>query len=308
MGRGRAACTSAVGAGDEAAATVVSTGGDAAAAAELRRLLLGVEEYRLRWLRHVQRRRNGTISHSAVARVLSSADPTGASLESLRDRSRRALRGEVLTPPTLRLFSEAFGFTLAEQERLWTLLGNTPSTEASRTSDGDDAPPVVLLSHAVDVLVGADGRSWTVRTTLTVQALADDVAHLPLGPGRSGSAAQCGPTALLGCAIEVDAGHALARFPRALRAGDLHVLAYEAAGGAMACGYDVVLTGPTGLLAVQVGFTPPALPARVWWHRSPDPAAADAPAEQEVLPGPSHRVSWTQQDLAPGRYGFTWTW
>lgn len=284
---------------------VLGTAGDAAAAAELRRLLLEVPEYRLRWLRHVQRRRNGTISHSAVARALSSVDTCGASLESLRDRSRRALSGEVLTPPTLRLFAEAFGFTLAEQERLWTLLGSAASTVDGRSvsTPGPETPPAVAtLSHAVDVHLGADRRSWTARTTLTVQAVTDGVDHLPLGLGDH----RVSP--LLGCRVERVTGGHVVRFPRALRAGDLHVYAIVERGTELPDRYVVTLPCPTALLAVQVGFTPPALPARVWWRRSPDPSTADPPAHEEVLPGPAHRVSWTQQDLAAGRYGFTWVW
>lgn len=75
--------------------------------------------------------------------------------------------------------------------------------------------------------------------------------------------------------------------------------------------YVAGVATPTSVLAVQVGFTPPALPARVQWRswRSIELAEEDVTAEQDVLLGPSHRVSWTRQDVAPGVIaGFEWSW
>lgn len=294
--------------------------GVGAAAGELRRLLLDVPEYRSRWLQYVQRRRGSGVSHSAVARALSSVDASGASLESLRDRSRRALSGEVLTASTLRLFSEAFGFTIAEQDRLWALLGREAEPvegfgAAARAAYGGE-PQVATLSRAVDLRVGADRTSWTVRSTLTVQALVDGVHRFPLV--QSHRDVRLVP--VLGCRVEHGAAdgadelvthHAV--FPRRLAAGDIHVYAYDTRYTARTDRRDRYVVGvatPTAVLAVQVGFTPPQLPARLRWRtwRSLELADEDVLTDQEVLLGPSHRASWTQQDVASGIGGFEWTW
>jgi len=291
----------------------------AAVAAELRRLLTEVPEHRERWLRHVQRRRHDGVSHSAVARVLSGV--TDASLESLRDRARRALAGEVVTPLTIRLFSDAFELTVAEQERLWTLhtarrAGSAPLRPATGgVYEGE--PTVTTLSRAIDVRVGADRVSWDVHTTITVQALADGVERFPLVHARD----DIELTALSGCRLEPEpepepgtAALVHARFPRPLHTGDVHVYAYRMRFTAPAGDRDRYVAGvatPTAVLAVQVGFTPPALPVRVQWRswRSMELAEEDVTAEQDVPLGPSHRVSWTRQDVAPGVIaGFEWSW
>lgn len=294
-------------------------GATAAVAEELRRLLTEVPEHAQRWRQHVQRRRHDGVSHSAVARVLGGV--TDASHESLRDRVRRALNGEVVTPLTIRLFSDAFAFTVGEQERLWTLLTTHHSgSSALRSATGDvydGEPRVTTLSRAIDVTVGADRVSWDVRTTLTVQALTDGVDRFPLVHARD----DIELTALTGCRLEPDpdprpgtAALVHAHFPRTLHAGDVHVYAYRMRFTAPAGDRDRYVAGvatPTAVLAVQVGFTPPALPARVRWRawRSFELAEEDVTAEQDVPLGPSHRVSWTQQDVRPGAIGgFEWSW
>ncbi|HLS72799.1 MAG TPA: hypothetical protein VK046_03445 [Actinomycetaceae bacterium] len=295
-------------------------GGVGAAAGELRRLLLDVPEYRSRWLQHVQRRRGSGLSHSAVARALSSVDSSGASLESLRDRSRRALNGEVLTASTLRLFGEAFDFTVAEQDRLWVLLGREAEPverfgAVARAAYGGE-PEVATLSRAVDLRVGADRTSWTVRSTLTVQALVDGVQRFPLVQSRR----DVRLVPVLGCQVEhgtADGREELiahyAVFPRALAAGEIHVYGYDTCYTARSDHRDRYVVGvatPTAVLAVQVGFTPPQLPARLHWRtwRTLELADEDVLTDQEVLLGPSHRASWTQQDVRAGIGGFEWTW
>ena len=297
---------------DEDAATT-------AVAAELRRLLTTVPEHRQRWAQHVERRRHDGLSHSAVARVLSGV--TDASVGSLRDRVRRALGGEVVTPLTIRLFSDAFHFTVAEQERLWTLFTAQPAGNVSlRPAAGsiyDGEPEVRTLSRAIDVTVGADRVAWDVRTTLTVQALTDGVARFPLVHARD----DIELTALTGCRLvrepKAEAGTAPlvhAHFPRALHAGDVQVYAYRARFTAPTGDRDRYVAGvatPTAVIAIQVGFTPPAVPARVQWRawRSLGLAEEDVTAEHDVPLGTSHRVAWTQQDVQPGVViGFEWSW
>ncbi len=290
-----------------------------AAAAELHRLLTEVPEHRQRWQQYVQRRRHDGVSHTAVARVL--AGITDASLESLRDRARRALSGEVLTPRTVRLFSEAFGFTVPEQERLWTLFTQQPARHGSLHPAAGDVydgePRVSTLSRSIDVTVGADRVSWDVRTALTVQALTDGVDRFPLVHTHS----DIELTALAGCRLEPEpepepgaTALVLAHFPRPLHAGDVHVYAYRMRFTAPAGDRDRYVAGvatPTAVLAVQVGFTPPALPARVQWQAwsSMELGDEDVTAAHDVPLRPSHRVTWIQQDVAPGAIvGFEWSW
>jgi len=181
----------------------------------------------------------------------------------------------------------------------------------------EDEPPVRTLSRSVDITVGADRVSWDVRTTITVQALRDGVDRFPLAHARS----DIELTALAGCRLEPEphpgpgtAALVHAHFPRVLHTGEVHVYAYRMRFTAPAGDRDRYVAGvatPTAVLAVQVGFTPPALPTRVRWRawRSMDLAEEDVTVEQDVPLGPSHRVTWTQQDVAPGAIaGFEWSW
>ena len=86
------------------------------------------------------------------------------------------------------------------------------------------------LSRAVDLRVGADRTSWTVRSTLTVQALADGVQRFPLVQSRRDVAL----VPVLGCHLEHGTANGTdelvthhAVFPRALAAGDIHVYGYD---------------------------------------------------------------------------------
>ena len=166
--------------------------------------------------------------------------------------------------------------------------------------------PVATIARAVDVQVGADRASWTVRTTLTVQALVDGVQSLPVAePSEPDELWTAIP--LLGCRLVDGRVH----LPRSLHAGDVHVYAYELSGTVRPehrGRYVVDMSGPTAVAVIQVGFTPPALPARVRWRTWDDRAMTDLRADHEVVLGPSHRASWTQQDLVGGVGGFEWTW
>jgi hypothetical protein len=99
------------------------------AAAEYLEQLLLEPAYRQAWERYLfDRARNGTISALAVAQVLArhlwSAARTPADADvmpyQLADTVSSALSG-VLTRSTLTLFIGAFGFTPAEEYRLWRL-------------------------------------------------------------------------------------------------------------------------------------------------------------------------------------------
>ncbi|MEE6282421.1 hypothetical protein [Georgenia sunbinii] len=309
--------------GGDPSVDVVRRSPELATAAELRRLLLNVAEYRQRWSQQVRRRRDTELSHTAVARVLRGveAGETSTSLDALRDRVRRAVRGEVLAPPTLRLFIEGFAFTAAEQERLWALLSHRPrSRRTDRVGQaaagyGGEAQ-VRTLSRAIDIRVGPDRTSWVIRSTLTVQALVDDVAEFPLRFANDGVV----PTARSGCRIEpgpapgADGLRMLyIRFPRPLHAGEVHVYAYDLAYTARTGEVDRYVAGvvtPTAVMSVQVGFTPPQLPSRVLWRTwsSLDLAEEDVVFEREVQLTGSHRASWTQQEVDSGLGGFEWHW
>jgi hypothetical protein len=155
------------------------TNGAQFASQYLRQLLTQPGPYRRAWQRYAFRWRGGTgqLNQSAVAQVLArhiweagDDDDHLALPRGLKDRIARALRGEVLSPRTLRLFVDAFGFTDAEQNRPWLLLG-TPVYEAPYVlASYPEAGYRTLLLHEF-CFVGPDGLAREQRTIEVIRAV-----------------------------------------------------------------------------------------------------------------------------------------
>jgi len=111
--------------------------GAAETSRHLRKLLLTRPDYRRLWQEKAERRRSVDISKAGVARVIAlhlwgsgERDDSEMSLpRNLKDRVRRALDGEAITPQTLTWFIEAFGMDPRDEQTLWaTLAAAAPGT------------------------------------------------------------------------------------------------------------------------------------------------------------------------------------
>lgn len=150
--------------------------------------------YRNRWERRAQRLSpGGQINHDAVARVLADylvreGGGSGTDYRGLNDTVRRALRGDVLSAATLKLFVDAFAMEEADASRLYALLngypnprvvsgsfqlpdGLTPSTDMSERR-------TILLSESH--VLGADGLPASHETQHVVEAVRDNVTAHPI--------------------------------------------------------------------------------------------------------------------------------
>lgn len=160
------------------------------AAADLFRLLAEPGPYRRRWERaSLVASPPGDIHQPAVCAVLadwlveqgeiSERDPAPA--RKLRDRVRRALAGEVLSPTTVRWFAGGFVFDSTDAERLAVLLSGSTGVRVlsgryvglAAASDHRRGYRTVSLSerHHLD----ADGIPDRHRTTQVIEAITDGV-------------------------------------------------------------------------------------------------------------------------------------
>lgn len=160
------------------------------AAAHLVRLLAEPGPYRRRWERaSLTASPPGEIHQPAVCAVLadwlvdhgelSERDPAPA--RKIRDRVRRAIAGQVLSPTTVRWFAGAFAFDSFDVERMAALLSGSTGVRVlsgrylglAAASDQRRGYRTVSLSerHHLD----ADGIPDRHRTTQVIQATADGV-------------------------------------------------------------------------------------------------------------------------------------
>lgn len=197
------------------------------ASAYLCQLLSQPGPYRRAWQRYAFRWRGGTgqLNQAAVAQVLArhiweagDDDDHLALPRGLKDRIARALRGEVLSPRTLRLFVDGFGFTEAEQNRLWLLLGAPVYDAPYVLASYPEAGYRTLLLHEF-CFVGADGLAREQRTIQVIRATEPGVDRccVPVDPDASAiEVVRGGRTTPLGAgeqaraAVEIEFGHALA--------------------------------------------------------------------------------------------------
>jgi hypothetical protein len=169
----------------------------AAAATEtsrhLRELLNDRLEYRRLWQEQAERRRADGISQAGVARVIAlhlwrtgeRADSETALARNLKDRVRRALEGDAITPQTLTWFIEAFGMDTRDEETLWaTLALDQEIPNGISYTMISDRKLALRQRHRTIALferskIGAD-RRFAIRTTMhTIMALEDDVDVYP---------------------------------------------------------------------------------------------------------------------------------
>ncbi|MCL6538089.1 MAG: hypothetical protein K6T28_05855 [Acidothermus sp.] len=248
-----------------------SLDGPRRAAAYLRRLLNEPGPYRRRWQQHALRLRGNSINQAAVAQVLArrlweagERDEEHADLpRELKDRVARALRGEVLSPATLRLFIEAFDFTEAEAGRLWQLL-------SGRGVAGREALEVRTTLWHESLVLGADGSRREHRVIQVIQAQVPEVRrHEWLVEGAAdavevvhgGRLAELTTVAPQHCLAVIEFDHPLAR-------GETHLLECVATfppGGERPVELRRSTEARLENVELLVRFHPHCLPRQLWW-------------------------------------------
>ena len=170
-----------------------------AAAEYLRQLLLKPGAYREAWQQHVARPRDSVINQMAVAEVIAGrlraapSHPGDAQIMpyQLRDTVSGALSGVNLSPDTMQLFTEAFGFSEHEAGRLRRLWNGSRSigvVSGSHAVTGQTQrelaevlgpPRHQTLSLHDHVYVGEDGRIDRSRLLHVIEAIAQGVDRIP---------------------------------------------------------------------------------------------------------------------------------
>lgn len=160
------------------------------AAEYLSRLLTAPGRYRRRWERaslssvgpdqiHLPGVCAVLAEYLIDAGELSESDP--APTRRIKDRVRRALSGEVLTPSTVRTFAGAFGFDPADLERLEALLSGSSQV---RVLTGTYSGSPDLIAHrqhrTISVhehhYVNAERMPYRHRTTQVIEATEDGMS------------------------------------------------------------------------------------------------------------------------------------
>jgi hypothetical protein len=160
------------------------------AAEFLNRLLTSPGRYRRRWERvsltavgpdqvHLPGVCAVVADYLIDAGELSESDPSPT--RRIKDRVRRALSGEVLTPSTVRAFAGAFGFEPADLERLEALLSGSSQVRVLSGSYSGSPELAAHRRHRTISLhehhyVNADHLPYRHRTTQVIEATEDGMA------------------------------------------------------------------------------------------------------------------------------------
>jgi hypothetical protein len=287
-------------------------------AGQFLRELLRRDPYRRQWARFgAQRERE--VHQVAVAKVLAgylrAHDDEYADYAQLTRRVSRALRGDVLSAPTLRLFIAAFGISPEHEAVLWR---QWQGTELARVIVGGLDPPAVpppfrtILLHEYHYL-GPDGRPQRHRTLRDIQALANEVTSYTyafdtgeLTVERIGGGLPGPPYQRSAHVWAVDIA-----LSRPLRRGDEHSLEFESAFHYAAlpdpC-FRRMARERLENVAIRVQFHPDRLPRAVWWAQwddDGDPHAAPVAAQPVALDAEYavyHRLDVLERAIA----GFAW--
>jgi len=283
----------------------------------LRELLLSRPGYRRLWQEQAERRRSAAVSKAGVARVIAlhlrdtgeRADGETLVHRDLKDRVRRALGGESLTPQTLAWFVAAFGMDQRDERVLWASFagGHDQSAGISHTITASRELAVPQRHRTIALFeryaVGPDRGVATRRTLQTIMAIEDGVdayavCHEP--PVERVDVIHGGT---------MDAGAIW--LERELSNGETASLEYQSCypgGGYRATEVRRPAHGRSENVDIAVQFHESALPRHVSWAVWPDYRGGDPVAEEPVsLDGRrcAHRfVRYIEETVV----GFRWEW
>lgn len=187
--------------GDDAATVgpSVSAAHREAAAAYLRELLLRPGRARRTWEQYAERNRPGHINQLAVAEVLARylwdypRRPGDNEIlpRQLKDTASRALSGKLLSKAALGLFMDAFSIPVFEREQLWKLWEGSsrirvlsgPRSFAARPRAEIETALGPAVHRTLSVhdhhYVGPDRLPSRTRTLQVIEAITEDVSHIP---------------------------------------------------------------------------------------------------------------------------------
>ncbi|MGX4657897.1 hypothetical protein ACWCHM_29880 [Micromonospora sp. SCSIO 07396] len=288
----------------------------------LRELLTTVPTYRGRWQAEVRRRRPGGISRAAVAQLVTrhlwitgERDESGLARE-LKDRVRRALNGQSLTPETLRWIIDAFDMSEQHGRTLLAALAGHPDPAGIAHTVRRPRPMARAQRHRTISLferyrLRSDGSLQERRTLQTIVARADgldafvfnrepdilgvDVIH----GGRSGEALRYG-NGLHGTEIILDTplrlGESVSiefvtRYPRGKPVTEIRRPAY----------------GRSENIDIAVTFPSRRLPSSVWWCTWAD-QLENIPLRSEKESVHRGRVRRFSPYIEQAVVGYRWTW
>jgi hypothetical protein len=197
--RGPGPATPAAG-GHAASAPSAGSGAQRQAAADyLRELLLRPGRARRTWEQYAERSRPGQINQLAVAEVLARhlwdypRRPGDNEIlpRQLKDTASRALSGKLLSKAALGLFIEAFSIPVFERDQLWKLWEGSsrirvlsgPRSFAGRARAELETALGAAVHRTLSVhdhhYVGPDRLPSRTRTLQVIEAISEDVSHIP---------------------------------------------------------------------------------------------------------------------------------
>jgi hypothetical protein len=292
----------------------------------LRGLLETRPDYRRLWQEHAERRRSGTVSKAGVARVIAlhlwgsgeRDDRETALARNLKDRVRRALEGDSITPQTLAWFVEAFHMDRRDEQTLWAALaidqGMPSGISYTMTSHRKLAVPqrhrtVALFERYA---IGSD-RAFTVRRTLhTIMALDDDMDVYPFThePAVEWVEVIHGGT-LRERHDYHDGRHTdMIALDRPLKRGETVSLEYATHYPAAYRATELRRSarGRSENVDIAVKFDQAALPSTVWWAVWSDHLEGSPVSDEVVSLDGSHSVRRFTRFIEETAVGFRWTW
>jgi hypothetical protein len=293
----------------------------------LRELLLSRPGYRQLWQEQAERRRSAAISKAGVARVIAlhqrgtaeRASGNSPPHRDLKDRVRRALAGESLTPQTLTWFVAAFGMDERDERVLWASYAgdHERSTGISQTiiTNRELALPQRHRTIALfeRYAIAADRRVATRRTLQTIMAIDDGVDTYPCAHEPAVERVDVIYGGTLGRHyVHGDGLHTAAIvLERELLNGETASLEYRChypAGGYHAAEVRRPARGRSENVDIAVQFHESALPRQVSWAVWPDYLDGSPVAEEPVpldVHGSAHRfVRFIEETVI----GFRWEW
>lgn len=297
------------------------------ASALLREFLLSRPEYRRLWQEQTERRRSDDVSRAGVARVIAlhlwgsgeRADSETTLPRDLKDRVRRALAGEILTPETLNWFIAAFGMDERDEHSLWACYaGDRTQVGGISYTIISDRELALRQRHRTVALferytVSAAGRLVERRTMHTIVALEDEVDTYPFNHEPVIERIDVIHGGKLGRHYIHDDGlHTDAiMLDRKLHKGDTAALEYwsfypEAS-------YDATEVrrpahGRSDNIDIALQFRRPALPHNISWAIWPDHSAGRPVSEEPTAVDAQGNVHRFVRFIEETVVGFRWEW
>jgi hypothetical protein len=298
-----------------------SSGGVRRAGEHLNRLLAG--PYRHVWLNQAGRLRQTEVNKLAVARVIAHhlwetgdrSEREHDLADQLRDRVGRALGGEVLTPPTLTWFIDAFHISGGHASRLWSLLYGDPDRD--QEDDG-------WYVRSLRTVLALDGETPTATEYRTIVATRDDLREITTSVSVPRVRDDGSPDhrllveALSGGTIETQQHPHLSHFrqvfalPAPIDAGRTHEFVIRRTvpvGQPMAPHYVHVPSRRIDRFELRIRFGDRLAVPTVWrLDGVPTSVIYDAEPTADVLPGVDGEVHTEFRTLVRGfAYGLCWT-